>query len=125
MVQNGEYTPQSVENAVSVSAHLYRFFNDNNIEVLRIGLPDGDDLRKNFVAGAYHPSLGEMVISRDVRNRIEEELTGRELDILVNPRFLSKVNGNRKCNVKYFEEKGIQINIIIDSLTDKYKIRKS
>jgi len=66
-----------------------------------------------------------MVISRDVRNRIEEELTGRELDILVNPRFLSKVNGNRKCNVKYFEEKGIQINIIIDSLTDKYKIRKS
>ncbi len=123
MLEKGEYTPQSVEDAVEISAKLYRFFTQNGISVLRIGLPDGEDLRKNYIAGAYHPSLGEMVISRDIRNRIEEEAHYGKVDVLVNPRFLSKVNGNRKCNIKFFEEKGIKINIIPDAEIKEYKLR--
>lgn len=123
MLEKGEYTPQSVEDAVEISAKIYRFFKQNDISVLRIGLPDGEDLRKNYVAGAYHPSLGEMVISRDLRNHIEEEAHYGKVDVLVNPRFLSKVNGNRKCNIKYFKEKGIKINIILDSQIKEYKLR--
>lgn len=122
MLEKGEYTPQSVEDAVEISAKLYQFFTQNGITVLRIGLPDGEDLRKNYIAGAYHPSLGEMVISRDIRNCIEEEAACGKVDVMVNPRFLSKVNGNRKCNIKYFEEKGIRINIIPDAQTEKYRI---
>lgn len=122
MLEKGEYTPQSVEDAVEISARLYRYFTQNGISVLRIGLPDGEDLRKNYIAGAYHPSLGEMVISRDIRNRIEENVKGNSAEILVNPRFLSKVNGNRKCNIKYFEEKGIKVNIVPDTQTEEYRI---
>ncbi len=122
MLEKGEYTPQSVEDAVEISAKLYRFFSQNSISVLRIGLPDGEDLRENYIAGAYHPSLGEMVISRDIRNRIEEAGKG-EIDILVNPRFLSKVHGNRKCNIKYFKEKGIKLNIIPDTQVKEYELR--
>ena len=122
MLEKGEYTPQIVEDAVEISAKLYRFFTQNGISVLRIGLPDGEDLRNNYIAGAYHPSLGEMVISRDIRNRIEEEAVNGNVDILVNPRFLSKVNGNRKCNIKYFEEKGIKVNIVPDTQTEEYRI---
>ena len=48
MLKKGEYTPQSVEDAVEISAKLYRFFTQNGISVLRIGLPDGEDLRKNY-----------------------------------------------------------------------------
>jgi len=124
MLENGEYTPQTVEEAVDISAKLYRYFKENNIYILRIGLPDGEDLRENYIAGAYHPSLGEMVISRDIRNRIEEESQGREADVFVSPRFLSKVNGNKKCNIKYFEEKGMKVNIITDSSISEYEIRK-
>ena len=125
MLEKGEYTPQNVEDAVEISAKLYRYFNENGITVLRIGLPDGADLRENYIAGAYHPSLGEMVISRDIRNRVEEEAQRSAVDVFVNPCFLSKVNGNKKCNIKYFEENEMQVNIIIDYSIDKYEIRKS
>ena len=123
MYEKGEYTPQSVEEAVEISAKLYHYFKENSIEVLRIGLPDGEDLRNNYIAGAYHPSLGEMVISRDIRNRIEEKISGKEeIKLLVNPRFVSKVNGNKRCNIDYFEKKGIKLNIILDSDIAEYKI---
>ena len=126
MLREGSYTPQTVEEAISISARLYRYFKDNGITVLRIGLPDGDDLRENYLAGAYHPSLGELVISRDIRNRIEKAAEGKEkVELLVNPRYLSKVNGNKKCNIEYFREKGITINIILDQEISKYKIRKA
>lgn len=125
MYENGEYTPQTVEQAVDISAKLYRYFKDNGIEILRIGLPDSSDLKENYIAGAYHPSLGEMVISRDIRNTIEQLAEGNEINLLVNPRFISKVNGNRKCNIEYFMEKGITLNIIPDSGVKEYEIRKS
>lgn len=116
MYSAGEYEPQSVEEAVDVSARLYRFFTDNSIKILRIGLPDSRDLKENFVAGAYHPSLGEMVISRDVRNRLEEAARERkEINVRINPRFVSKFLGNKRCNAEYFSKKGIKINLTEDS----------
>ena len=123
MYEEGEYKPQTIEEAVSISARLYRYFKDNGIEILRIGLPDGEDLKENYIAGAYHPSLGEMVISRDVRNRLEKEIE-KSTDVYVNPRFISKFNGNRKCNIEYFKDKGIIMNIIPDENIDEYKIRR-
>ena len=115
MYESGAYCAQSVEDAVTISAKLYRFFNDNAIKILRIGLPDSSELRENFVAGAYHPSLGEMVISRDIRNMIEEYAYGKDaVNLRVNPRFISKLNGNKRCNIRYFEEKGITLNVTVD-----------
>jgi len=122
MLKNGEYLPQTVEEATEISALLYGFFIENGIKILRIGLPDGNDLRENYIAGAYHPSLGEMVISRDIRNRIEESVKGNEAFVKVNPKYLSKLNGNKKCNIKYFQEKGIILNIEISEETEKYEI---
>lgn len=125
MLEKGAYKPQSVEDAVDISAQLYRYFNSNGIKILRIGLPDGNSLRENYIAGAYHPALGEMVISRDIRNDIEENLNGQnEITLNVNPRYISKVNGNRKSNIEYFKKKGIIINIVPDTVVDKYKIGK-
>lgn len=122
MFLEGKYIPQSIQEAVEISAKLYRYFKNNNIEILRIGLPDGNDLRENYVAGAYHPSLGEMVISRDIRNTIEETISGNEINLTVNPRFLSKVNGNKRSNIEYFEKKGIKVNINIDSSVNEFEI---
>ena len=123
MYKNGEYTPQGVEEAVEISARVYRLFKENGIKVLRIGLPDSAELKENYIAGAYHPSLGELVMSRDIRNRIEESLCGKkEAQIRVNPKFISKVNGNKRCNIEYFKSKGIKITISEDSLVDEFDI---
>ncbi len=116
MYECGEYSPQSVEDAVEISAKLYSFFNDNAIKILRIGLPDSSELRENFVAGAYHPALGEMVISRDIRNMIEQRARGKNtVNLRVNPCFISKLNGNKRCNIHYFKEKGITLNVTVTS----------
>ena len=125
MYENGEYTPQSVEEAVDISARVYRLFKERGITVLRIGLPDSAELKENYIAGAYHPSLGELVMSRDIRNIIEESLSGRsEAEIRVNPKFMSKVNGNRCCNIEYFKSKGIKITISEDSSLAEFAIKK-
>lgn len=123
MLKNGEYVPQSVEDAVEISAKLYRFFLDCDIKVLRIGLPDSKELKESFIAGAYHPSLGELVMSRDIRNRVEAEISGKsEATISVNPAALSKFNGNRKCNIEYFSKKGVKLNVLIDNTVEEFCI---
>lgn len=123
MYENGEYAAQNVEDAVEISAKVYRFFCENDIKVLRIGLPDSEELKENYLAGAYHPSLGEMVISRDIRNRINEKLCGRkEITIRVNPKFVSKVNGNKRCNMDYFASKGVKIIVVEDSTIEEFEL---
>jgi len=123
MYEMGEYQPQSIDDAVDVCALLYRYFTDNDITILRMGLPDSISLKENYIKGAYHPSLGELIVSRDIRNQIEKQLNGKtDIIIRVNPRYISKVNGNRRCNILYFKEKGININLIVDSDTQKFKV---
>ena len=122
MYENGEYMPQGVEEAVEISARVYRLFKESSVKVLRIGLPDSSELKENYIAGAYHPALGELVISRDIRNQIEESLDGKnEAQIRVNPKFISKVNGNKRCNIEYFKSKGIKITIAEDSTVVEFE----
>ena len=126
MYESGEYTAHSVEDATRICAKLYRYFNDNEIKILRIGLPDSSELRENYIAGAYHPSLGEMVISRDIRNMIEEYAIGKDtVNLRVNSRFISKLNGNKRCNIRYFGEKGITLNVTVDENTEKIIMEES
>lgn len=122
MYQNGEYKEHTTEEAVDISSKLYRFFNENNIKILRMGLPDSNELREKYIAGAFHPSLGEMIISRDIRNRIEEASDhGKIINVRANRSFVSKIIGNKKCNISYFCKKGITLNVTEDNnVTDYY-----
>ncbi len=124
MYEMGQCTAQSVEEAIGICAKLYRYFNEKNIKILRIGLADSYELREQYIAGAYHPSLGEMVISRDIRNRIEEAYAGgKKIEIHANKSFLSKIIGNKKCNLTYFRDNNIDVTITLDSEIEKFSIR--
>ncbi len=119
LYKEGKYLPQSVEDSVSVSAKLYRFFIQNNIKILRIGLPDSAELRENFVAGAYHPSLGELTMSRNIRNIIEETVKeNTKIQIRAKKSMISKIVGNKRCNINYFLEKGVEISILQDETVE-------
>ena len=123
MYESGDYVAQSVEEAVSISAKLYRYFTENGIEILRMGLPDSVELKENYIAGAYHPSLGEMIISRDIRNIIENVAKNRgNVIVRVNKRFMSKVVGNKKCNLEYFRDKGMNVAITADDSVRDFKV---
>lgn len=111
MLALGEYSPQSIEDAVEICAKVYEVFVRGNVKVLRIGLSDSAELKENCVAGPYHPSVGELVKSRYIRNKLEMLAENGRLDICAPQRYFSKILGNKRCNAEYFKSKGIAFNL--------------
>ncbi len=115
----GEYMPYTTEQAIEVSKECLISFRKNNIDVIRIGLYPGEDLRSegNIVAGPFHSAFGELVENRVYRDRIEADIIEKGLkncEYIVEAPIgeTSKIIGQRACNRKYFIEKyGIRIKI--------------
>ena len=106
--QTGKYREHTVEDAVAFGAVLLPMFERSQIPVIRFGLNPTEELSAGAaVAGAYHPALGELVRSRILRNRAEEMLqgfaAGSRVTIFVNPRQLSQMTGQHRCNPEYLQ----------------------
>ena len=126
MYNEKKYTPQSVEEAAMECAQLVRLFTENDIRILRIGLSDSVSLYENHVAGPYHPSFGELVSSIVIRQDIENEIgENTSITIRANPRFVSKIIGNKGCNRAYFESKGIRLSVFPDENVDFFVCEKN
>ena len=121
MMLSGEYTPLSVEDAVSLCASLLPIFTEKNIPVIRLGLNPTDDLSNSgsVAGGAYHPALGELVWSRYFLNAARRELSkkdalGKSITLKVHPRRLSVMAGQHRCNtnalVNEFKLKKLRIH---------------
>ena len=130
MAKQGEYSPISVEEAISRSAKVYEVFIQYGIPVIRVGLHASESLTsdEDVYAGANHPALGEMVMSRIYYNRISCVINSQNLDVsgknvlvFVAKGETSKVIGqngeNRRKLMKEFGIKSIKVveksNIIV------------
>lgn len=103
MYENGAYMPQTLSEAVDLTAILTDEFENAGINVIRTGLQPSESLEKSFVAGPYHPSFGEMAQSRKIFNRIKsyvDENKPRELEIMCEERLKSKLYGQCGTNFK-------------------------
>ncbi len=78
MTVRGEYTPLELDEAIDRSADVLEVFVSHNVECLRIGLCESENLHsdKTYFAGPNHPSLGELVYGemyyRTIIKKIEE-----------------------------------------------------
>ncbi len=111
MYERGQYAPISLEDAVSVCSRLYRFFNENGVTILKMGLHSASD----SVAGPFHPAFGELVRSRAFLDDIKGKLSGKTHTVYVSPAFISTAIGNGRANVKELERSGIQVVFKQDS----------
>ena len=115
MYLSGEYKPLTICEAVEISAKVVMILEDGGVSVIRCGLQETDTIGEEIVAGGYHCAMGEMVRSRILREEIEaaaKECKGNVLDFKVQKEKLSQYLGQKRCNVKYIEEKyGIKVNI--------------
>jgi histone acetyltransferase (RNA polymerase elongator complex component) len=70
LYNSGEYTPLSLEDAIIWTKELYYIFEKSDTKIIRIGLHPSDGLFKgdSLVAGPFHPSFRELVLS----NRFKE-----------------------------------------------------
>lgn len=106
MYKNGEYSPLSLEEAVTRSASVLEVFVERGVKCLRIGLCDSENLHSEstYSAGPSDPSIGEAVIGRLFFERVRREaerlapLDGRTLVVECPRGSVSKIVGNKKDN---------------------------
>ena len=110
MMVAGKYAPHSVEEAVELCAECYEQFLAADIPVIRLGLNPTELLSSGAaVAGAYHPALGEKVLSRMYLRRAEGLLAGKNVGenvvFAVHPRRVSAMVGQKRENIEALREK--------------------
>ena len=127
--QKGEYREHTVEDAVSICSRIVPLFHEKQIPIIRLGLNPSDELSGGIAAGgAYHPSFGELVYSRVMRNRAEDILRNRHLsdvtELHVAPSFVSKMTGNRRCNLEYLSStfSGTVFRVVPDTFVPEWDV---
>lgn len=114
MYKNGEYSPQTLENAVDLCAELLKRFYSNHITVIRLGLHSGGNIEEGYLAGPYHPAFGELCESRIYLSLAEEQLKLKEkgkYTIYVNPREISKMTGQKQSNKNHLLSCGYSVTV--------------
>ena len=106
----GEFEPLSLEEAVEQAAYMYKKLSEAGIRIIRVGLQPDDELcsEGNILAGPFHPSMGELVQSYLLREKLTPQIleiskqNGEAILILCPRKLESKVRGLRNANVKYW-----------------------
>ena len=126
MTRDGTYTPPSLDALIGVTADVFGVFAEAGVEVIRIGLSEGEGLHgaDGIVAGAYHPAMGELVVSEYYRRGIERDIAaavgaktaeGKGVCVLCAPGETSKIIGQKQCNKLYLIRKyGIKMLKVIE-----------
>ena len=121
----GEYTPPTLEEAVELCADIKERLDNENIQVIRIGLMASDNINpdSDVTAGPYHPSIGELVQSEIYFRKILKHIN-KDAVILVNKRDISAFVGNKKCNINKLYKKGFDVCFKADEsvLAGEFKI---
>lgn len=116
LYKSGEYIPFSFDCAVKLSAHILSLFENNGITVIKLGLHASEVVKKDCIGGFYHPAFRELCESEIYKNDIIKMLNGfnnvRKAVISVKPKLVSKVTGQKRSNIEYFKNMGIEINIV-------------
>ncbi len=109
LFNNGVYKPQTLEQAVDLCAKIVRLCDDENINIIRLGLHSTDEL-KNSVAGPSHPAFAQLCRSRIFFEDLVAKLTKKGSYIVcVNERQLSFAIGQNKENIIKLDKLGFKV----------------
>lgn len=114
MYKEGKYQPLSLAEAIKVCHYMFLHFQQNGIKVIRMGLHPEEEFSQSttLLAGPFHPSFGELVqqeIYKEQANLLLQELfkTGKnvsQVKLFVNNKDLSKLIGNHRSNVCFWQQ---------------------
>ena len=121
LYNNGDYEPQSVNDAAKLCSELLKRFDTANIPVIRLGLHtiNIDD----YVAGPWHSAFGELCESALVLDKLRQKIEHKGTYIVyVHPSMHSKTAGHGKSNIIELQQSGIYIKVVSDSKLHKNDI---
>ena len=127
LYKEGEYRPQTVDEAADLCSELLLMFHDADIKVIRVGLHSGGNVEDGFVAGAYHPAFREICESRIYLKKVLAEIKRQgtekgDITITVGSSFVSMMAGQKKANSQKLREMGYNLKIKQDKNMKKYEI---
>ncbi len=107
---DGNYEPLSLVQAVETSKQLIKMFKDKNIDVIRVGLQNTEEIsdpeskQSEVVAGPFHPAFRQLVESSLWYDAIVEKIKKlnvkvKEVEVTVNPIDVNNVIGHKKENI--------------------------
>lgn len=107
LYHRGEYVPLSLDETIERCKNLLILFERSNIDVIRIGLQPTENILegKEVVAGPFHSSMRQLVVSAIYRDMILYMLKDTEaiseLEIFVHPQDISDILGQKRNNFDY------------------------
>lgn len=110
--EQGLYFPPDAEQTVPLCAKMLRLFQQNGIPVIRLGLHDTGELKRDLLAGAYHPAFREKCQAYLFYEEILARVAAMEekpatIEISGNPRELSQIVGQKRENIQKLKQRGI------------------
>lgn len=121
---NGDFIPYTLEQSVELCAGLIEFFEEKNINIIRLGLHYSDSLVQNSIGCNYHPAFRELCENKIFLNKfLEKAKEKKNFDsVFINQKSLSKFVGQKKSNLIKFEEMGFKFKIMFDNNLSKYDL---
>ncbi|MFZ5564172.1 MAG: elongator complex protein 3 [Thermodesulfobacteriota bacterium] len=112
LYRQGEYVPQSPDEAVAVVKTMCLTLESQGITVIRMGLQPTEELADSatLLAGPYHPAFGHRVRSEILFDRVSALIAGQrpspgaDLTLAVHPRQASTLRGLRNVNLKRLKQ---------------------
>lgn len=125
-----EYTPQSLQEAVSLCSELLELFYKESIEVIRLGLHSGGDVEEGYLAGPYHPAFRELCESeiyfRNAKQALKKaRIDGGPASLFVAENAISQMIGQNRANLTALKAEGYECKVIPRSGFKKYQVTAS
>jgi len=127
LYQEGSYIPLSLELAVQWTKDIVHIFEKNNVSIIRMGLHPSEELviGKSLIAGPFHASFKEMVMTQIWKEIIDTELinsTSNKLKISVSSRQIQYAIGYRQSNRKQLKSRGYNVVFASNPDFSQYQI---
>lgn len=119
LYQQGLYHPMELDEAVALCAELLQFFEQQSIEVIRLGLHSTPQMETGRLAGAWHPAFRELCESRRMllrirRHLLEYKVPEGDIVLYTAVQSVSQTVGQHKSNLKALGEMGYRVRIVPD-----------
>ena len=125
LMQAGKFEPKTVEQSVPLCAELIKMFEKAKVKIIRVGLHSGGNVDEGFAGGCYHPAFKELCESRiylDLALERLKEMPHGDYEVLVNPKEISKMTGQKRSNINALRALGYSCFIRADEGINKYEI---
>lgn len=120
---SGEYTPQTLDEAVELCSKLILMFSKAKIKIIRVGLHSGGGVDDGYIAGAYHPAFRELCDSRIYFNLIKDQLgENKSPTVFVANGAISQAIGQKRENLNKLLALGYDCKIIQSKEVEKYQV---